>query len=273
MAYSDITARLKADMAAATAVGSIYEYKRLVRTFKDIQELYVRGNEILTDTSFDDNSKWSGDWTVDSSRAIVTGDGSQHTLSQANADFENPVATGDYLMMWTVGSNTLDDVSGRIDGFCGSTDLDFDATDEVQTVAITVTNASLGVNVRLLNTATSGVIQLNDISFKRTGKVHFWEISRTTDDDPTDYNTLVLNKDIYNIDGFYSLDDSAESEVTFQTEIDSIVEALNGDRTLNDLGYIWRPVRKPEIEEEMKVGILCHHARIEVPVMTAQDLT
>ena len=105
------------------------------------------------------------------------------------------------------------------------------------------------------------------------GKMHFWEISREDATDPTDYLTLVVNKDDYTIQGWYALDDSAGSEKVFQAVVDGVRAALNGDRLLNSLGYIVDPITASPITEEMKGNVLCHTAKMTARILTTTDLS
>ena len=109
--------------------------------------------------------------------------------------------------------------------------------------------------------------------FEKSGKMHWWEISREDGTDPTDYLTLVVNKDDYTVQGWYALDDSAGSEKTFQAVVDAVRLALNNDRLLNDLGYIVEPVTASPITEEMKASVLCHTAKLNVKILTTSDLS
>jgi len=273
MAYSTIVSRLQTDVREATGVGTVYDYKRHVTADQEFNELYVRGSQILTDTGFDDNQKWSSaTWAISGSQASVTATGANKDLSQLNASFASPLSTGTYLLTFTVVANTLNADAGQVSGICSATDFSFGETGEETTVPITVNTITGNFTLRVKSSNTSGSITIDSISLTRTGKVHYWEISREVDDDQSDYNTLVVTRDVYAIEGWYSLDDSAESEKTFQAEIDSVVLQLHQDRALNGNGHISEPVRK-EVNNEMKGGILCHHAKLSVRVIVPQETT
>jgi len=104
-----------------------------------------------------------------------------------------------------------------------------------------------------------------------TGKFHFWEISREDGAGSSDYNTLVVKRDLWSIEGWYALDDSAESEKTFQAVVNDVVDALNQDRLLNDTGYIVEPIETPEFNHEMKADVLCHHSKIQATILRPID--
>ena len=274
MSYATIIARLKADIEAVSGIGTVYNRKRLVHDDHTLKKVFERGNDILTDTGFDDSDKWSGDWTITGSTATETATGSNLDLTQENADFNVTLVTGNYDVLLTISANTLDTSTntGQIRGICTAESFTWPSSGE-KIVPITVNSASSDFTVRLTSGASSGTITLSAISLKRTGLMHFWHIYRAGDIDQTDYLTLAVNTDNYIVEGYYGFDDSANSFNTFQGVVDGIVEALNGDRLLNSQGYIVYPVRKPEIDEENIVGVLCHHARLEVPILTPMDLS
>lgn len=107
--------------------------------------------------------------------------------------------------------------------------------------------------------------------FLKNGILHWWEISRENGSDTTDYLTMVVNKDSWYVQSWYAVDDSEESEKTFQALVDSVVLAFSQDRLLGGNGYIVEPVTKPEISEEMKVDVLCHTAKIDLKILTTID--
>ena len=128
MAYSTIVSRLQTDVREATGVGTVYDYKRHVTADQEFNELYVRGSQILTDTGFDDDQKWSSaTWAISGSQASVTATGTNKDLSQLNANFASPLSTGTYLLTFTVVANTLNTDAGQVSG---STTVSWDLTDD-----------------------------------------------------------------------------------------------------------------------------------------------
>jgi len=272
MAYADIIARIKSDVEAITGIGTVYDYERHIHDDHKLKEIYERGNETITDTGFDDDGEWSGDWTVSGSQASVTCDGANKDLTQANADFVITLTTGNYQVNFDVVANSLSNGGGEIRGICTATALTFSDTGENQTVNITVNSASSAFTLRATSVNTSGTITIDNLSLKRRGKLHAWEISRNGVLDSSDYLTAMMKYSMFTLDGWYALDDSAETEKTFQALTDSICDTLNGDRLLNGNGYIYEPVSF-DMDEEMKVGVLCNHARMEIIVGVPVDLS
>ena len=102
-------------------------------------------------------------------------------------------------------------------------------------------------------------------------RLHWWQISREESTDITDYLTLVVPKDDYIIQGWYALDDSDETEKTFQALVDGVRTAIDQDRLLNGYGYVVDPVTISPITEEMKTNVLCHTAKVIVRILTTID--
>jgi len=272
MAYEDIANRLKTDIAVASGIGTIYTRRRHVYDDHVVNELFVRGSEILDDTEFASQSRWDGDWTVSGGQASGTAAGNDLDLIQINANFANNLSTGNYLLSFTVVSNTLTgDAAGEVRGICTATALTFGATGEDTAISITVNDSTGNFVLRLSSSNTSGAIAIDNISLKREKAFHYWEIYRDGDVESSDYNTLIVNRDNYKIEGWLSLDDSASTENDFQEIADSIIDELHADRALGGYGHIAVPIRKT-INNEMKSGILCHHALLEVQVIVPEEV-
>jgi hypothetical protein len=103
---------------------------------------------------------------------------------------------------------------------------------------------------------------LNLFKVVSAGKVHGWEIARVGyakeimtvggSDDPTHHE--------YVIRGYYSVDDSAATEKTFNTLIASVLEAFRQNRTLSGAGYV--DDIKGIVEARTFGGVLCHYTEM-----------
>ena len=272
MIYSNIVDRLKTDIAEASGIGSIYTRQRHATDDHVVSELFVHGSEILDDTGFASQSRWSGDWTVSGGQASETATGSDLDLIQVNANFDNKLATGTYLLSFTVVANTLVGANaGEVRGVCTATAFTFSDDGEETNISITVNSATSNLVLRLLSTNTSGALTIDNISLKREKVFHFWEIYRDGDSEQSDYNTLIVTRDNYKIEGWHSLDDSTSTENSFQTIVDSVVDKLHDDRALGGYGHIVAPIRK-SVSNDIKSGILCHHALLEAQIIVPQEV-
>lgn len=102
-----------------------------------------------------------------------------------------------------------------------------------------------------------------------SGKVHGWlvrRISRQTSSTALGRWTIV-NRWI--IRGYYALDDSAQSEIVFDTLIDAIIDAFRTDETLGDVvdSTVVGDDAGIQLEDSgpvMLSGILCHSCQLRL---------
>jgi len=103
------------------------------------------------------------------------------------------------------------------------------------------------------------------------GQLHAWFIYREGFDEPTDYNTLVLDKYNFVIEGWYALNSGTDTEKTFATLVNDVISAVNADRLLGGYGYVYRPAYAVFEGEEMFVDVLCNHIKITVPILLPKE--
>ena len=100
--------------------------------------------------------------------------------------------------------------------------------------------------------------------FISNGILHVWWIERSATEGDERAGRDVNRIHIFTIWGFYQVDDSASSEVTFQTEIDRILNILDAAYTLtstSDLSHVATLEEKVDVEFQ---GVLCHRAKIRL---------
>jgi hypothetical protein len=109
-----------------------------------------------------------------------------------------------------------------------------------------------------------------------TGALHFWFVSLAFD------STLTQRRDgtvgradlVYDLHGYFAVNDAGASEKAFAGKVLDVVTKLNGSQNLKLAGvplsgvlmHDSGPVQLPEFNQVEFASVLCHHARIQVPV-------
>ena len=102
--------------------------------------------------------------------------------------------------------------------------------------------------------------------FKTGSKIKGWTITRTKT--PETSKTPSTNTRIHTfiIRGYYSLDDSEATEVTFQDLIESIATAFRTKPTLNETAADSTPLQVDTVGEIMFGDVLCHFCQLRLDV-------
>ena len=100
--------------------------------------------------------------------------------------------------------------------------------------------------------------------FKSGSKINGWFISREAIQDEWVTQLEILTTYTYVIKGFYSLDDSAASEKTFQALVDAVMNKLRAKVTYSDTTEKAEPPQARLIGSLTVFGIACHYCEIEV---------
>lgn len=101
------------------------------------------------------------------------------------------------------------------------------------------------------------------------GRLHFWCVSPAQSDPLTIDNMGGCDQADpwrFDIRGYYALLDADASEKAFLTIVEAVIEAFRLDKNLGGTVISNWPVQWPENVHVMLAGVLCHHARISVPV-------
>lgn len=110
-----------------------------------------------------------------------------------------------------------------------------------------------------------------------TGSLHFWFVSLAFDSTLTQERDGTLAKDtlVYDLHAYYAVNDAGESEKAFAAKVLDVVTELNGSQKLALAGVALDtvgirdsgPVQLLEFNQVEFTNVLCHHARIQVPVV------
>jgi len=102
--------------------------------------------------------------------------------------------------------------------------------------------------------------------FKTGSKIKGWTITRART--PEENKTPSTNKRVHTffIRGYYSLDDSEESEVTFQDLIEDIATAFRTKPRLNGTAFDCSPLQVDTIAGVMFGNVLCHFCQLRLDV-------
>jgi len=103
-------------------------------------------------------------------------------------------------------------------------------------------------------------------AFKDVSKILGWQIYRTSCLEINSTTTINLRTHTFMIEGFMSLDDSAETEKTFQTYIEKICETFRPLIKLNGKAFQTNPVQVIIVEVRMFGEVLCHRVAMTYDV-------
>lgn len=102
-----------------------------------------------------------------------------------------------------------------------------------------------------------------------SNRINSWTVTRTATTSEYRTNTQYERQHQLVIRGYMSLDDAAESELTFQALVEAIEEAFRGDDTLDGTAEVCGPLQVERVEPVMFAGVLCHFAELR---LMAQEL-
>jgi hypothetical protein len=110
-----------------------------------------------------------------------------------------------------------------------------------------------------------------------SGSLHFWFVSLAFDSTLTQERDGTLSKNtlVYDLHSYYAVSDASQSEKLFAVKVLDVVTALNLAQKLrlasDELAFpVIRdsgPVQLLEFNQVEFTNVLCHHARIQVPVV------
>ena len=102
--------------------------------------------------------------------------------------------------------------------------------------------------------------------FKEGSKIKGWTITRSRT--PEENKTPSTNTRIHTfiIRGYYSLDDSEATEVTFQDLIEDIATAFRTKPTLNGTAFDCSPLQIDSVAAIMFGNVLCHFCQLRLDV-------
>jgi len=103
-------------------------------------------------------------------------------------------------------------------------------------------------------------------AFKDGTKILGWQIYRTSCLEINSTTTINLRTHTYMIEGFMSLDDSAETEKTFQTYIEKICDTFRPLINLNGKAFLSNPIQVLVIEARMFGEVLCHRVAMSFDI-------
>jgi len=100
-----------------------------------------------------------------------------------------------------------------------------------------------------------------------TDQIRAWWISRLSTASVTMTRKSYQRDYIFQLEGFMGLDDSANTEQTFQTLVDTVMDALDAQRP--DLGGAdhQEPIALEAYSEVVIGGYLCHHAVLRLTLV------
>lgn len=101
--------------------------------------------------------------------------------------------------------------------------------------------------------------------------INGWQITRRSTREEEHAATQTYRFHTMVIHGFYSLDDSAASEKTFQDLIETICTTIRQNATLNGAAYHALPPQVAVVEQRKFGDVLCHYG--EINVLVEEDVT
>lgn len=104
-------------------------------------------------------------------------------------------------------------------------------------------------------------LSLFKVTIGGTAQIRGWMVSLTEINQVQDDHTGNIERTYtYRINGYMGLDDSAATEKTFVALVETLINALDDDSTLE--AYLYHPPANGVIDTWNFGGVLCHHAQI-----------
>ena len=107
--------------------------------------------------------------------------------------------------------------------------------------------------------------------FKSNGLIKGWTITRTATSEAKSTTTTNMRTHTFLIRGYYSLDDSAATEKTFQNVIEAIATAFRADPTLNGTAFDSDPLQVDIVGNVMFGSVLCHFCELRLLVQEEEQ--
>ncbi|MBI3089276.1 MAG: hypothetical protein HYY96_01300 [Candidatus Tectomicrobia bacterium] len=102
--------------------------------------------------------------------------------------------------------------------------------------------------------------------FVSSSIINFWTITRRETAERWDAVQHVVRRHTYLLRGYYGIDDSAATEKTFQSLVESVMTAFRTKTTLNNVAELVQPPQLEKLDAERFSGLLVHHARVKLLV-------
>ena len=97
-------------------------------------------------------------------------------------------------------------------------------------------------------------------------QVRFWDISRVKTPETNKVSKSNLREYTFRIRGFMSLDDSAESEKTFQSLLEDVCTVFRNKPTLDGFALNASPLQIDVVSHAMVGDVLCHMTECTITV-------
>lgn len=107
--------------------------------------------------------------------------------------------------------------------------------------------------------------------FKSNGLIKGWTITRTSTPEAESTTTTNMRTHTFLIRGYYSLDDSAGTEKTFQDIIENIAAAFRANKTLNGQAFDSGPLQVDMVGNVMFGSVLCHFCELRLLVLEEEQ--
>lgn len=100
--------------------------------------------------------------------------------------------------------------------------------------------------------------------FKSNGLIKGWTITRSSTPEVESTTTTNMRTHTFLIRGYYSLDDSAGTEKTFQDIIEAIAAAFRVNPTLNGQAFDSGPLQVDMVGNVLFGSVLCHFCELRL---------
>lgn len=107
--------------------------------------------------------------------------------------------------------------------------------------------------------------------FKSNGLIKGWTITRSSTPEAESTTTSNMRTHTFLIRGYYSLDDSAGTEKTFQDIIENIAAAFRPNQTLNGQAFDSGPLQVDMVGNVMFGSVLCHFCELRLLVQEEEQ--
>jgi hypothetical protein len=105
--------------------------------------------------------------------------------------------------------------------------------------------------------------------FYTNGLLHCWTVSRMRQRNERRASQEVEVHYVFRVRGYYQLDDAAQSEVTFQAIVDSVMDAFLSNYTINDTAELGGPMQLERFDTGILGGVAVHYVEC---TLEAQEL-
>ena len=99
-----------------------------------------------------------------------------------------------------------------------------------------------------------------------TNQLHTWMLTRASAPSKGALDGDITRSHVFQAHGYREIVDTDESEIVFQELTESILNAFNDARTIDEDAAIMDSAQLLAFENVMFCGVLCHHAVIEITV-------